>query len=59
MARSHGGVLAARQRVAGVSDEAWATRPPARPADALARLTASEYGHPAPGVEEAKKLLNV
>jgi hypothetical protein len=58
---SEDGALHAEKYYRTVTEEFSASRPPFRHRHlaALARVTASEYGHPAPGVEEAKRLLNV
>ena len=60
-ATSEDGALHAEKYYRTVSEE-FATMRPAfkwRQLVALARVTASEYGRPAPGYEEAKKLLGV
>jgi hypothetical protein len=58
---SEDGALHAEKYYQTVSDEFQATRPAFRWRQlvALARVTASEYGMPAPGQEEARKLLKV
>lgn len=57
---SEDGALHAEKYYRTCSEEFAATRPAFRWRQlvALARVTASEYGHPAPGVAEAKRLLN-
>ncbi|HEX3150001.1 MAG TPA: hypothetical protein VHR66_18130 [Gemmataceae bacterium] len=56
---SEDGALHAEKFYRTVSEEFAATRPAFRwrQLEALARVTASEYGKPAPGVEEARRLL--
>ena len=58
---SEDGALHAEKYYRTVSEEFAATRAPFRWRQlvALARVTASEYGRPAPGVAEAKELLKV
>jgi hypothetical protein len=58
---SEDGALHAEKFYRTVSEEFAATRPAFRWRHlvALARVTASEYGHPAPGVTEARSLLKV
>ena len=58
---SEDGALHAEKYYRTASEEFAATRPAFRWRQlvALARVTASEYGKPAPGYDEAKKLLNV
>jgi hypothetical protein len=60
-ATSEDGALHAEKYFRTTSAEFDATRPAYRWGQlvALARVTASEYGHPAPGFEEAKTLLKV
>lgn len=60
-ATSEDGALHAEKYYRTVSEEFASSRPAFRwrQLAALARVTASEYGKPAPGVEEAKKLLGV
>ena len=60
-ATSEDGALHAEKYYNTVSAEFASTRPAFRwnQLVALARVTASEYGRPAPGYDEAKKLLNV
>jgi hypothetical protein len=57
---SEDGALHAEKYYRTVTEEFASTRPSYRwrHLAALARVTASEYGHPAPGVAEARKLLN-
>ncbi len=56
---SEDGALHAEKYYRTVTEEFATTRPAFRwrHLAALARVTASEYGHPAPGVEEARRLL--
>jgi hypothetical protein len=56
---SEDGALHAEKYYRTVTEEFAATRPAFRwrQLAALARVTASEYGHPAPGVDEARRLL--
>ena len=58
---SEDGALHAEKYYRTVSEEFAATRPAFRwrHLAALARVTASEYGHPAPGVADARRLLGV
>jgi hypothetical protein len=58
---SEDGALHAEKYYRTVTEEFAATRPSFRwrQVAALARVTASEYGHPAPGVVEARRLLGV
>ncbi len=58
---SEDGALHAEKYYRTVTEAFSATRPALRwrHVAALARVTASEHGYPAPGVEEAKKLLKV
>jgi hypothetical protein len=58
---SEDGALHAEKYYRTVAEEFVATRPAFRWRQlvALARVTASEYGRPAPGMSEAKELLNV
>jgi hypothetical protein len=58
---SEDGALHAEKYYRTVSEEFAATRPSLRWRQlvALARVTASEYGHPAPGLAEARELLKV
>lgn len=58
---SEDGALHAEKFYQTVSDEFQRTRPAFRWRHlvALARVTASEYGHPAPGQEQARELLGV
>lgn len=58
---SEDGALHAEKYYRTVSQEFATTRPAFRwrHIEALARVTASEYGKPAPGVAEAKEMLNV
>jgi hypothetical protein len=58
---SEDGALHAEKYYRTVTEEFAATRPAFRwrHLAALARVTASEYGHPAPGVAEARRLLGV
>lgn len=58
---SEDGALHAEKYYRTVTEEYATTRPAfrGRHLAALARVTASEYGHPAPGVAEARRLLNV
>jgi len=58
---SEDGALHAEKYYRTVTEEFAATRPSLRWRQlvALARVTASEYGHPAPGVTEARELLKV
>jgi hypothetical protein len=58
---SEDGALHAEKYYRTVTEEFATTRPAFRwrQLAALARVTASEYGHPAPGVAEAKNLLGV
>jgi hypothetical protein len=58
---SEDGALHAEKYYRTVSEEFAATRPSFRwrHLAALARVTASEYGHPAPGVADARRLLGV
>jgi hypothetical protein len=58
---SEDGALHAEKYYRTVTEEFAATRPSFRwrHLAALARVTASEHGHPAPGVAEARKLLGV
>jgi hypothetical protein len=58
---SEDGALHAEKFYRTVTEEFASTRPAFRwrQLAALARVTASEYGHPAPGVQEARKLLKV
>jgi hypothetical protein len=58
---SEDGALHAEKFYRTVSEEFAATRPPFRWRQlvALARVTASEFGRPAPGVAEARRLLKV
>jgi hypothetical protein len=60
-ATSEDGALHAEKYYHTVSAEFSVMRPAFRWGQlvALARVTASEYGRPSPGYEEAKKLLNV
>jgi hypothetical protein len=60
-ATSEDGALHAEKYYRTVSEEFESSRPAFRwrQLAALARVTASEYGRPAPGVAEAKKLLGV
>jgi hypothetical protein len=60
-ATSEDGALHAEKYYRTVCEEYAATRPAFRPRQlvALARVTASEYGRPAPGYAEAKSLLSV
>jgi hypothetical protein len=55
------GALHAEKYYRTVTEEFATTRPAYRwrHLAALARVTASEYGHPAPGVDEARRLLKV
>lgn len=55
------GALHAEKYYRTVTEEFATTRPAFRwrHLAALARVTASEYGHPAPGVDEARRLLGV
>jgi hypothetical protein len=55
------GALHAEKYYRTVTEEFAATRPAFRwrHLAALARVTASEYGHPAPGVDEARRLLRL
>jgi hypothetical protein len=56
---SEDGALHAEKYYRTVTEEFATTRPAFRwrQLAALARVTASEYGHPAPGMEEARRLL--
>ncbi len=56
---SEDGALHAEKYYRTVTEEYAASRPAFRPRHlaALARVTASEYGYPAPGVDEARRLL--
>jgi hypothetical protein len=56
---SEDGALHAEKYYRTVTEEFATTRPGFRwrQLAALARVTASEYGHPAPGMEEARRLL--
>jgi hypothetical protein len=58
---SEDGALHAEKFYRTVTEEFASTRPAFRwrQLAALARVTASEYGHPAPGVQDARKLLKV
>jgi hypothetical protein len=58
---SEDGALHAEKYYRTVTEEFATTRPAfrGRHLAALARVTASEYGHPAPGVDEARRLLKV
>jgi hypothetical protein len=58
---SEDGALHAEKYYRTVTEEFAATRPAFRwrHLAALARVTASEHGHPAPGVADARRLLNV
>ena len=58
---SEDGALHAEKYYRTVTEEFAATRPAFRwrHLAALARVTASEYGHPAPGVADARRLLKV
>ena len=58
---SEDGALHAEKYYRTVSQEFATTRPSFRwrHVEALARVTASEFGKPAPGVAEAKEMLNV
>ncbi len=58
---SEDGALHAEKYYRTVTEEFAKTRPAFRwrQLAALARVTASEYGHPAPGVDEARRLLKV
>jgi hypothetical protein len=58
---SEDGALHAEKYYRTVTEEFAATRPAFRwrQLAALARVTASEYGHPAPGMAQARSLLNV
>lgn len=58
---SEDGALHAEKYYRTVSEEFALTRPAFRWRHliALARVTTSEYGHPAPGREEARRLLGV
>jgi hypothetical protein len=58
---SEDGALHAEKYYRTVTEEFATTRPAFRwrQLAALARVTASEYGYPAPGVAEARRLLNV
>jgi hypothetical protein len=58
---SEDGALHAEKYYRTVTEEFAATRPAFRwrQLAALARVTASEYGHPAPGMAEAQRLLQV
>ena len=58
---SEDGALHAEKYYRTVTEEFATTRPAFRwrQLAALARVTASEYGHPAPGVDEARRLLKV
>jgi hypothetical protein len=58
---SEDGALHAEKYYRTVTEEFATTRPSFRwrHLAALARVTASEYGHPAPGVDQARRLLNV
>ena len=58
---SEDGALHAEKYYRTVTEEFTATRPAFRwrHLAALARVTASEHGHPAPGVADARRLLNV
>jgi hypothetical protein len=58
---SEDGALHAEKYYRTVTEEFASTRPSFRwrHLAALARVTASEYGHPAPGVSEARRLLGV
>jgi hypothetical protein len=58
---SEDGALHAEKYYRTVTEEFAATRPAFRwrHLAALARVTASEYGYPAPGVADARKLLNI
>ena len=58
---SEDGALHAEKYYRTVTEEFATTRPAFRwrQLAALARVTASEYGHPAPGVAEARRLLKV
>ncbi len=60
-ATSEDGALHAEKYFQTVSAEFAAARPAFRWGQlvALARVTASEYGHASPGYQEAKRLLNV
>ena len=55
------GALHAEKYYRTVSEEFAATRPAFRwrHLAALARVTASEHGHPAPGIADARRLLRV
>jgi len=58
---SEDGALHAEKYYRTVTEEFATTRPAFRwrHLAALARVTASEYGHPAPGIDQARRLLNV
>lgn len=58
---SEDGALHAEKYYRTVTEEFASTRPAFRwrHLAALARVTASEYGHPAPGVADARKLLHI
>jgi hypothetical protein len=58
---SEDGALHAEKYYRTVTEEFAATRPAFRwrQLSALARVTASEYGHPAPGIADARRLLRV
>ena len=58
---SEDGALHAEKFYRTVTEEFASTRPAFRwrQLAALARVTASEYGHPAPGLADARKLLKV
>jgi hypothetical protein len=58
---SEDGALHAEKYYRTVTEEFATTRPAFRwrQLSALARVTASEYGHPAPGVADAKRMLGV
>jgi hypothetical protein len=58
---SEDGALHAEKYYRTVTEEFASTRPALRwrQLAALARVTASEYGFPAPGIAEARRLLNV
>jgi hypothetical protein len=58
---SEDGALHAEKYYRTVCEEFAATRPAFRwrQLAALARVTASEYGHPAPGVAEARRLMSI
>ena len=58
---SEDGALHAEKYYRTVTEEFAATRPAFRwrQLAALARVTASEYGHPAPGIADARRLLSI